>query len=378
MKKALCIFSLISCVLGIASANDIGRLLLSGRPSGHMGVYYQGMTGGAPTFADVNVSLGYETQRFRGIALGGSMWAATKLYQSRGGAFSQVKDNFVLTELYANFNNPNRLNISLGRFKTDSEWIKYYTQGLSVSYDDIENLQINFIWANKNAYVTNYRMDNFQNPFGGIGAMYLGATFTLADSPLQITPYIYAAPNDFTSYGAKVIVAVPVKSFTLYGKMHFLGFSSKNNRVIDASSTDGDSGFVWIEGGAKWNGLNAGGGVISVDKNGARGIDSFGQSSYFERREGLFYNNATTLYGFLEYDLKQYIQLDSAIRHTSISGKSIFNWEVGLVSQPQANIKLGVKIIGMINKADFTLDDSIFAADGKNYLLTRLYGQVSF
>ena len=138
------------------------------------------------------------------------------------------------------------------------------------------------------------------------------------------------------------------------------------------------SDLVWLEGGAKWLGLNTGGGVISVSQNGARGIDSFGQSSYFERREGLFYNNATTLYGFLEYDLKQYVQLDGAIRHTTIGSKNIFNWEVGITSEPQNNIKIGAKIIGMINNADFTLDNSIFAADGKNYLLTRVFGRVSF
>ena len=103
-----------------------------------------------------------------------------------------------------------------------------------------------------------------------------------------------------------------------------------------------------------------------------------GQSSYFERREGLFYNNATSLYGFLEYDLRQYVQLDAAIRHTTIGSKNIFNWEAGLVSEPQHNIKLGVKVIGMINNADFTLDNSIFANDGKNYLLTRVFAQVSF
>lgn len=378
MKKLLVMIACVLCLSEVANAVDLARLLLTGRPSGHMGMYYQGMTGGAPSFVDANVSLAYETQRFQGIGLGGSMWAATKLYQAHGGDFAKVKDGFVFTELYASFLNPNRISVYAGRFKTDSEWIKHFTQGASVTYEDIENLKVDFIWANKNAYVTNYRMDNFQNPYGSVGAIYLGATITLPESPLQITPYMYVAPDDFTSFGAKVLVAVPAGSFTLFGKMHFLSFVSRNDRVIDYSSTNGDGGFVWLEGGGKWQGLSAGGGVLSVAENGARGIDSFGQSSHFERREGLFYNNATTLYGFLEYDLKQYVQLDAAIRHTTVTNKNIFNWEVGLVSQPQHNIKLGVKVIGMINNADFTLDNSIFANDGRNYLMTRLFGQVNF
>ena len=378
MKKIIAAIACLFALNEIANANNLARLFLTGQPSGHMGLYYQGMTGGAPSFVDINASLAYQTQRFRGIGFGTSMWVATKVFQSHIGDFSQEKENFVFTELNASFVNPNRISMYVGRFKTNTEWIKYYTQGVAVSYEDIENVQIDFIWALKNAYVTNYRVENFSNPFGNLGSIYLGASITLPDSPLQLTPYIYTAPSDFTSFGVKVLVAVPAGSAALYGKMHFLGFSGKGDKVIDSSRTSGDGGFVWLEGGAKWVGINAGGGVISMNQNGARGIDSFGQSSYFERREGLFYNNATTLYGFLEYDFKRYMQLDAAIRHTTIGSKNIFNWEVGVVSEPQNNIKIGAKIIGMINNADFTLDDSIFASDGRNYLLTRLFGQVNF
>ncbi len=379
MRKLIVIVVCVLSLSEIANANNLARYLLTGRPSGHMGMYYQYMTSAAPSFLDANVSLAYQTQRLRGLAFGGSMWAATKLFQVHNGDFSKVKENYILTEAYASFVNPNRISMYAGRFKTDSEWIKHYTQGAAVTYEDVENLKVDFIWAWKNAYVTDYRMDRFRNPFGGMGAMYLGATITLPESPLQITPYVYAAPGDFTSFALKVLVAVPAGNAILYGKMHFLSFvSAKKDRVIDTQTAGGDGGFAWLEGGAKWLGLNTGGGVISVSQNGARGIDSFGQSSYFERREGLFYNNATTLYGFLEYDLKQYVQLDGAIRHTTIGSKNIFNWEVGITSEPQNNIKIGAKIIGMINNADFTLDNSIFAADGKNYLLTRVFGRVSF
>lgn len=376
MKKLVLVLAL--AFSEVVWANDLARLLLNGRPSGHMGMYYQGMSGGAPTFVDANVSLAYRTQSLRGLEFGGSMWAATRIWQAHSGDFARVKENFVITELYGNFTNPNRIAINVGRFATDSEWIKHYTQGASVVYEDIENLRVEGIWAYRNAYVTNYRTADFDNPYGGIGALYLGATLTLPESPLQFTPYIYMAPNDFTSFGAKVLVAVPVDNYTFYGKMHFLSFMSRNDRVIDSSRTDGDGGFIWLEAGAKWLGLNIGGGIISVAENGARGIDSFGQSSYFERREGLFYNNATTLYGFFEYDLQEYIQLDSAIRSTNLSGRNIFNWEVGLTSKPQPNVLLGAKVIGMTNGATFTLDGSIFANDGRNYILTRLFAQVSF
>lgn len=379
MKKLIAI---IMCVIGLNSilcANDLARMFLAGRPGGHMGVYYQGMTGGAPSFVDTNVSLSYVSQRLNGLEFGGSMWAAAKLFQSHIGDFAKVKQDFVLTALYAGFINPDRISVYAGRFKTDSEWIKHYTQGVAVNYEDIENLKVEFIWAWKNAYVTDYRMDDFYNPYGNVGSIYLGATLRLPETLLDITPYIYFAPNDFVGFGAKILVEVPVNDAILYGKMHFLSFTPRNDKQIDFSSADGDGGFVWFEGGAKWRGMNTGGGVISVAENGARGVDSFGQSSYFERREGLFYNNATSLYGFLEYDIKHYMQLDSAIRHTSIGSKNIFNWEVGVTSEPQEGvIKLGVKVIGMINNADFTLDNSIFANDGRNYLLTRVFGKVSF
>lgn len=374
LMSLLCLAGLESSLYSI----DVARWLLTGEPSGHMGMYYQGMTGGSPTFVDVNASLAYKTSRYRGINVGGSFWATTPLFQSHSGDFSEVKENFVFTELYASFVNPNRISMYAGRFHTDSEWIKHYVQGAEVYYEDIQNLKVDFIWAWKEAYVTDYRMDRYYNPYGSIGAVYLGATLDLPETPLKITPYFYSAPSTFNSFGAKVTIEMYARSVLLYGKMHFLSYISRSNREIGRDFNKGNGGFVWFEGGARWEGLSAGGGVISVAENGATGIDAFGQSSYFERREGLFYSNATTLYGFLEYDIKQYLQLDSAIRHTGIGSKKIFNWEVGITSRPIPNIKFGAKIIGMINTADFTLDNSIFVNDGRNYLLTRVFGQVNF
>lgn len=376
MKKA--VFTLMLCAMPIWAINAM-QYMLSGRVNGHMGAYYQLMTRGSPTFADVNLSLEYKTPNLRGIDFGISGWGNVKVYQAKGGDFAKTKDPFVLTELYGRFINPGRISIYAGRFKTNSEWIKHYTQGASVLYEDVQNVKVEAIWAMRNAYVTDYRVDNFYNPYNrNIGSFYTGATILIEDSNLQITPYIYAAPSSFTSFGANVLVEVPVNDFFLYGKMHFLSFLSKSNQIIDASSSDGDGGFVWLEGGARLYGIRAGGGIISVAKNGARGIDSFGQSSAFERREGLFYNNATTIYGLLEYEYLRYATIESAIRNTSINGKNIFNWEAGIISRPQSTIEIGAKVIGMINGTGLTLDNHIFASDGRNYLLGRVYAKVKF
>ena len=61
MKRILAVLLCVCGFYEVANANNIAQLLLTGRPSGHMGVYYQGMTGGAPSFADANVSLAYQT-----------------------------------------------------------------------------------------------------------------------------------------------------------------------------------------------------------------------------------------------------------------------------------------------------------------------------
>ena len=70
--------------------------------------------------------------------------------------------------------------------------------------------------------------------------------------------------------------------------------------------------------------------------------------------------------------------LESAARYTSIGAKQILNWEANAKLSVAPDVWLGGGFIGMLNNANITLDDYIFASDGKNYLLGRVFFQANF
>ncbi len=366
------------CVWNLGAVT-LGEYFLMGKPRGHLGLYFQNMTQRTSNFADINASIGYDTPISRsGISFGGSFWLAARMYEFSRGDFNSTKDSFIWTEAYVRYDNNDRLRVEAGRFYANTEWIKYYNQGVRADYAVSPNMFASFMWVNKNAYVTNYRMSNYRNPFDTSGVFYGSLNIILAQSPMKIAPYIYIAPNRFNAFGVRIEVEKPsIGDSLFYAKVHLLSYIGKN-QLIEQTRTDGDGGFVWVEGGVKWSGVKFGGGIITVSEKGASGIDAFGQSTPFERREGLFYADANTFYGILEYTFKNHIVLESAIRYTGIGSRQVFNWEANAKLAVAPDMWVGGGFIGMLNNANIRLDDYIFASDGRNYLLGRAYFQFNF
>ena len=369
------------CVVFIGNiwAVTLEEYFLMGKPRGHLGSYFQNMTHRTSNFADINASMGYDTPTSRGgISFGGSFWFAARMYEYSKGDFNTTKDNFIWTEGYVRYDNNDRLRLEVGRFYANTEWIKYYNQGIRADYAISPNIFANLMWVNKNAYVTHYRMSNYRNPFDREGVFLGSLNVILPQSPMKILPYFYIAPNRFNAFGVKIQVEKPsIAASVLYANIHLLSYLGRN-QFVEQTRTDGDGGFIWIEGGVKWAGVKFGGGVITVSERGASGIDAFGQSTVFERREGLFYADANTFYGLLEYTFPNHVVLESAVRYTSIGAKQILNWEANAKLSVAPDVWLGGGFIGMLNNANITLDDYIFASDGKNYLLGRVFFQANF
>ncbi len=372
---------IVICVVSIAilQAVSLEEYLFMGKPRGHLGLYYQDMTEKRSNFADINFSMGYDTPvSSNGLSFGGSFWLAARMYEYSRGDFNSTKDSSIWTEGYVRYNRNDRLRVEAGRFYANTEWIKYYNQGIRVDYALSPNVFANLMWVNKNAYVTNYRMSNYRNPFDREGVFFGSVNILPLQSPMKIIPYFYVAPNRFNAFGIKIQLEKPsVGDSVFYANVHLLSYLGKN-QVVEQTRTDGDGGFVWVEGGVKWAGVKFGGGIISVSEKGASGIDAFGQSTVFERREGLFYADANTFYGLLEYTFPNHVVLESAARYTSIGAKQILNWEANAKLSVAPDVWLGGGFIGMLNNANITLDDYIFASDGKNYLLGRVFFQANF
>lgn len=362
--------------LGAADVNDY---LLYGNTRGHVGLYFQNMTGNRANFVDTNLSLGYDSPKDAlGFNFGGAAWLATRMFEANRGDFNSTKEYFVITELYGQFNPNEKFRAQVGRFRADVEWIKYYNQGIYTSVAANSNIVTQFMWVHSNAYVDKHRMQQFRNPFHSIGVFYADVALNLPESPLVVTPYIYLAPYRFSSFGIKVDIEKPaVAESILYVKIHLLSYIGKN-QVIESTRTDGDGYMVWIESGVKWFGVRFGGGTINVSKSGVSGIDAYRHNDLFERREGLFYPDSVTLYGVLEYTFQNHIAVQSALRNTRIGQKHVFNWEANARFEVVEDVTVGGGFVGMLNTANVMLDDNIFAGDGRNYLLGRAFVQFNF
>ncbi|ETD22859.1 outer membrane family protein [Helicobacter macacae] len=369
---------------------------------GHAGLLFQQSIGANPysTYGDINLSLGYETRRFMGYKFGAEMWIVPKLYEANAGDFTRSQTYFEVPQIYADFYNEyERFGGIIGRFKTDEEWITNYTEGLSASYDRVRNLSLNFTWALRNAFFTNYFAQNYQvfgdyqsgkvGSFSG-GAFNLRADFAIPQAALVLSPYLYMVPDFFVAPGLKTKLDLSINQKLFFRALiHLASYVGVGKQ---ASSTSGGGGVIWgeaqidwgrfVAAGQDWQSfLTAGVGIINTPNRGAIYIDSFGQNTPFERADGIFYYNSTTPYAFASVNLWRYVSLYGAFRTSIISSnETVLNWEARVDFRPIKSVLLGASAVGVnssVNVRNNRVMPTRFGPSG-SYTIFRGYVEYSF
>ncbi|PAF45074.1 outer membrane family protein [Helicobacter sp. 11S02596-1] len=373
MLRKLVLCCLYGSIVFSAGPRTPQEALMKGVINGHIGAFFQQSTKEDPTYGDLNMALSYDSQRFMGYKIGAQAWLVPKLYEARGGDFKRAQEFFVISRVYADFYNEyEKFQLKLGRYDIDEEWMTHDTEGLSVSYDKFENISLSFVWALRNAWVTNYYLSDFRKMFDWSGALLFRGDIQIPNAPVKIKPYLYIAPGFFISPGLKVELHLPLKSGIYFDShIHLLSYVA-DKRYYGKSSS---SGLVWAEGLVGWNGLEGGVGIITVGGGaGANRIDAFGQHTRFERTVGMFYGNAVTAYGFASASITHYLSLYGAMRGTFINNKNILNWDLKVNFNLQKGIELGFGLLGMFNQTDATG----YFGGTKDYLMGRGFIQYSF
>ncbi|RDU55442.1 outer membrane family protein [Helicobacter sp. MIT 01-3238] len=370
---------------------------------GHAGLLFQQSIGANPysTYGDINLSLGYETRRFMGYKFGAEMWIVPKLYEANGGDFTRSQTYFEVPQIYADFYNEyERFGGIIGRFKTDEEWITNYTEGLSASYDRVRNLSLNFTWALRNAFFTNYFAQNYQvfgdyqsgkvGSFSG-GAFNLRADFAIPQAALVLSPYLYMVPDFFVAPGLKTKLDLPINQKLFFRALiHLASYVGVGKQA--SSTSGGGGGVIWgeaqidwgrfVAAGQDWQSfLTAGVGIINTPNRGAIYIDSFGQNTPFERADGIFYYNSTTPYAFASVNLWRYVSLYGAFRTSIISSsETVLNWEARVDFRPIKSVLLGASAVGVnssVNVRNNRVMPTRFGPSG-SYTIFRGYVEYSF
>ncbi|MDO7253787.1 outer membrane family protein [Helicobacter cappadocius] len=372
-KLVLCCLSIYGGIVFADNIKSPQDALMKGVINGHIGAFFQQSTKQDPTYGDLNMSLAYQSQRFMGYKVGAEAWLVPRLYQGKTGDFDRAQDLFVFTKLYGDFYNQyEKFKMTLGRYEINEQWITHNTEGLSLSYDKLDNISLKFVWAFRNAYVENYYLSGFRKMYGWAGAILFQGDIQIPNAPVKIKPYLYFAPGVFISPGIDVDLHLPLKSGIYFDSHIYLLSYVADKKYYGAS---GSSGLVWLEGLVGLGNMQGGLGLSTVGGGqGANRIDAFGQHTPFERATGMFYGNSTTIYGFASADITNYAKIYGALRGSFINGKSVFNWEAKVNFTPIKGVELGISILGMANQTDAIG----YFNDTKNYIMGRGFVQYKF
>ncbi len=368
MLRKLCFWFLsvgIVCALEIPSesvrisstpANSFEDAFERGFVYGHIGALFQQGLDEAPTYGDLNFSIGYESRRFQGYKFGAEAWLIPKLYEAKSGDFMKGQTYFALAQLYADFYHQHeKFGATIGRYGINEEWMTHFTEGASLKYDLIPYIDLSLTWALRNAYITNYYVDNFSvfGEFDGYhwngGAWYLKAAISIPQTTAKITPYFYYVPDFFSAPGVRGDVDLHITRRSLFKLMvHLMSYVELNGER--KAQNGGSGGLIWAEGSFDFPNFRIGAGIINTLAGGAIYIDNFGQHTPFERTEGIFYYNATTPYGFISVNLwENYLSAYGALRGTFTNEGTILNWEAKLDMNVISNVSFGLAAIGVNN-----------------------------
>lgn len=370
--------------LNDAPANSFQDAFERGLIYGHAGLLFQQSIDKAPTYGDINLSLGYESRRFMGYKFGAELWLIPKLYEGSPNDFRKSQTYFEMSQIYADYYNQyERFGGTIGRFRANEEWITHFNEGLALSYDQIPNLSLAFMWSLRNAYITPHFSQNYK-VFGEYqsgkvgkwtgGAFYLRATLSIPQAPIKLTPYIYLVPDFFVAPGLKGELDLPITQKVLFkGMVHLTSYVELNDQRKVLNS--GGGGIIWAEGGVDMSWIRIGAGIINTPKGGAIYIDGFGQNTPFERADGIFYYNATTPYVFVSSDLWKYVSVYGAFRTSIINAQSALNWEARMDITPIQNVRMGISALGVSNP---TQAPSKFGQNLGSYMIFRGYVEYHF
>lgn len=354
-----------------------------GEVHGHGGFFAQHASNLEPSFTDFNLSLAYDTRRWKGYKVGVEAWLNALIFQAVPDSFRRNKDVFILTNLYLDFYNQyEKFWLRLGRYKINEEWITHNTQGFSLDYEGVDFWSLNFTWSLGNAYVENYFAcgfggcdsfkDRLSRTYNVIGAFYLKSAFTLPNFPLKITPYIYSAPGIFFTTALKLDLDLPFRSVKFLNSMQTISYVGSRLHYGE----DAGSGFLFmLDSSVLYRGLRGGIGVSATNSSGANLIDAFGQNTPFERPVGMFYGNSNTIYGYIQYSM-QYVNVSAGIRNSFMKVGNVFHWELKTVTRPVFKLKgleFGLALIGLNNTSE-----ALDYFGGKRYFLVRGFVQYRF
>lgn len=385
----------------VSSQSVIDALLYDATHEVSASLFHQQSFGDEITFMDATFLGYYSTGRYNGMkAAAGMLLAAPILDFSHGHheTYNDVKQIFLFNTAYIDYNNQG-LHFTAGRYKADSEWNNYYSQGFQIKYSAIPHTNLELLASYGSAMVTNEYVTPFRSDLSSFGAYLAGVDFELPHH-LKLQPYFYVT-GFFTAFGIKAIMSYYIThDIKMETKLHIAGynkyyqhtFSSHANHKFELAAEAGAknqdmASIAWLEEKVKfYDLLEAKVGLIGVTPSGAELIDYYGQMTPFKYSVGMFWSGAITTYGSVGLHWDNIFEIKASVRGSFLPTGNIASFEIkGETEFPiwqqrdrygQLNTymrgKLGFNLSGVSNNTP-----AINFYGGNRYTLIRAYFRVS-
>lgn len=293
------------CVIpAIASANPLEESFKNGSVSGHIGVYGQQKNYDDATvdegFSNGNASISYETAPLKGFSLGMGTWGTTRFSEKEDGQYKvAIAQNAIIHQAFLRYAHEGIGSITAGRQAADLEWLGDYIEGATATVDAIENLELTFVWAKRQAVVgVDEVSEKFSllsdsiNPNDETSDLFVLDAKYAPIEWLEINPYYYYAQDAFRAPGLKLTATFePMEGLTATTMGQYV-----RSNVDDNFNGGQDGNIAWIEQGIAFNIFSATAGYILVDENGTGGIHSFGDQTPLAEGNSTLAADARTFY----------------------------------------------------------------------------------
>lgn len=368
-RKLSIFLLLISFVYSKSSNQLLNSFLYNASYGGNLGYYYQqGIEG--PTFFDVNIGAGYESDSFNNFRLGSGFILTGPIYQNPKHAFSDSKEVFILNSAYLNYINRDiYLNVAVGRFKSYEEWSNNYIQGISVSYNGLPNTSFNSTISFGNAIIRNDYITEFRRDleYDGFGNYLFRVNY---DIPTIINLNSFLNHNSFfTSLGGRGSFGYENKDANFETSVEIIGYYShyphnfnprssvhslKIKEALHIPSEDNKSVVAFLKQNIEMHSIHIKLGLVGVTSGGAKFIDYYGHKLPFENTVGIFWPNSFTVYGDLGIshipELGNF-SFNFGIRQTLLPNGNIFNMGIESEYKPLEYLKIGLGFLVVYNNS---------------------------
>jgi hypothetical protein len=333
MRSTAIALGIAGAMSATALAGDPGNLFTDGEFEAQAGVHWQRQEprdDDAEGFAVGYGTFHYETGELNGFNLGLGARVSSRLHEREDGNYRDaIAKDFIVPTAFLRYTHEDLGSFTMGRQEIDLEWLNDYIEGGVASLMPMDDLELNLVWAHRQAVVDPDEIVDFDRMNGSKGLYVLDAGYRPVDW-LELNPYYYRAPS--------LLKAAGLRATAFYEPAGSLEASTMVQIAYGNPDDDPSGGLVWLEQGLDWNGIGLYAGYLKVRSRGAGMLDTYGDQQPFEEGNQVFEPDARTTYVGADWE-------SGPVGFEAIYGRTRYDDAGDRVREWELNLIVGYEIV---------------------------------